>query len=132
MAVLTSNTFNCSSPTCAGVENGWVYVRSGTTWTQQKTKSPVPDGGPIEGNLALEDLPDPVAVSPGSVLVGRRLFALTSTSWQSVTLPPFDAGGGNLSVGASVARSGSTVVIGAPTNGNPLTAGAVLVYSCSP
>jgi hypothetical protein len=113
--------------------DGVVYVRSGTTWTQQTAKGPGPDGGGTSaGNFAAPPSAGPMVLSPGSLLVGGELLALTSTSWKPVALPPFDAGDGGLLVGNSVARSGSTVVIGAPGSASLAPEGAVLVYSCSP
>jgi len=101
-------------------QNGYVYFRSGTAWT-----SPNDAGG---ASFAPPHEPDPAVASPGAVLAGSTLFGLTSAGWQSFELPLVDAG--VLEYGASVARSGSTAVIGAAGGG--VSAGAVLVYSCSP
>ena len=122
----------------AASPGGFVYNRTGASSTQQPSKQ----------EAGVNILPVPydqafgaaTAVTPGAVLVGDTfgysggmafLFGLSKGVWHEYELPTFDAGG-PLTLGAAVARSGSTSVVGATGGTESVPEGAVLVYSCSP
>ncbi|MDZ4289223.1 MAG: FG-GAP repeat protein, partial [Prosthecobacter sp.] len=101
---------NQEPPPVAG--KAYVFVRSGTTWTQQAILTPGAESNMSFGNA--------VAVAGETALVGDaganrvHVFLRTGTAWasQSVLVPvdglPFDG------FGAAVSLSGDTALIGAP------------------
>ena len=110
--------------------SAYVFVRSGTTWTQQAQLA-ASDGA------ALDHLGSSVAISGDTVVVGAELndvgangdqgsayiFGRSGTTWtQQAQLTASDGAVSDL-FGFSVAISGDTVVVGAPSDpvllGNP-------------
>ncbi len=119
----------------------FVYVRTGTTWTQQPTAQ---DAGYNIVPVPLDQMfGASLAVTPGALVVGDSygfsggsafLFGSSAGGgWQEYRLPGFDAGpGGPLNYGVSMARSGALTALSAPGSALFALLGAVCVYSCSP
>jgi len=118
--------------------SAYVFVRSGTTWTQQ-AKLIATD------TAAFDQLGWSVAVSGDTAVVGARLhddantdsgsayvFVRGGTSWtQQAKLTAGDAATGD-TFGAAVAVSGTTAVVGAPlTDANAADSGSAYVFTRS-
>ena len=125
--------------TGAGADAGsaYVFVRSGTTWTQQQKLAP-PDAG------AGDRFGGSVSLSGNTAVVGARLddtgantdsgsayvFLRSGTTWsQQQKLLASDAAAGDL-FGAAVSLGTDTVVVGSPfgNNGAGQDAGAAYVF----
>ncbi len=115
----------------------YVFVRSGTTWTQQQ-KLTASDG------TADDEFGNAVAIKGDSIVVGSHfadfggnssggsayLFRRTGTVWsETQKLIPVGATLGGDLFGESIAISGDKLVVGSPGADTPQTsAGAVFVY----
>lgn len=121
----------------AGAGAAYVFVRSGTTWTQQ-AKLTAADAG------ADDSFAESVAIDGETVLVGSPyadvlgdgdrgaayVFVRSGTTWsQQQKLAPSDGSGGD-HAGAAVALSGDTALFGAPFAdvAGKSSAGAAYVY----
>jgi hypothetical protein len=121
-------------PSLAGrfVGRAYVFSKTATGW-QQSAELAAPDGAPGDG------FGSAVAVSGSTVVVGAAnhdseagrayVFSKTSTGWNEAELEASDAKPGDW-FGLSVAASGTTVVVGAPTQGGP--DGRVYVFKETP
>jgi hypothetical protein len=118
--------------------SAYVFVRSGTSWTQQ-TKLTAADGTSgdelgfavaVSGNTALVGalLTDENAADSGSAYV----FVRSGTSWtQQAKLTAAD-GGPSDELGGAVALEGDTAVVGAPNDGDlGAASGSVYVFTRS-
>lgn len=143
---LSGNTLLVGAPgTAVGSKGGagvaYVFVRSGTTWTQQGSPFTSSD---IHGG---DEFGSAVSLSGDTALIGAYqkttisnqegsayVFVRSGTTWsqQGAPLVASDAGEADW-FGASVALSGNTAVIGAPyqTQGTATEQGAVYVFQRS-
>ena len=125
--------------TAAGVDAGsaYVYVRSGTTWTQQQ-KLMASDAAAVDlFGVSVSVSGDTLAVgarlhpSPGGFDAGSAyVFVRSGTTWiqqQELTAPD---GGTTDNFGYSVSISGDTVVVGSPDHDTAggMDAGAAYVF----
>ncbi len=126
----------------ANVDQGsaYVFTRSGTTWTQQAQLT-------ATGGAAFDNFGQSVAISGETALVGAPfddvdadvdqgsayVFTRSGTTWtQQAQLTAFD-GAGSDQFGISVALSGDTALVGAPTDdvGNTGDQGSAYVFTRS-
>ncbi|HEX8351364.1 MAG TPA: Calx-beta domain-containing protein [Pyrinomonadaceae bacterium] len=120
----------------------YVYVRNGSTWTQQQ-KLTASDG------VANDEFGYAVAITGDTIFVGRHftqvgnnartrgavyVFTRTGSTWTQAPAPltPSDAADGDL-FGSSLAADGGTLVVGAlqKNNGGTFFQGAAYVFSGS-
>jgi hypothetical protein len=116
--------------------SAYVFVRIGTTWTQQ-AKLTAGDGGPehhFGTAVALDG--DTLVVGAPEAVVGADLgrgaayvFARNGTAWSQQARLLADDGGAGHGFGASLALQGDTVVAGAPRQA--LNRGAAYVFTRS-
>jgi hypothetical protein len=122
---------------------GWVFTRSGSTWTQQGprlavAKSEEPTEGELgfsaalsaDGNTALLGAPDDESKT-GFMSGAGWVFTRTGTTWaqQGGALTASDeAGGGELGTSAALSADGNTALLGAPAEGE---SGAAWVFTRS-
>jgi FG-GAP repeat/Viral BACON domain len=93
----------------------YVFIRTGTTWTQQAKITPSDPGG--EGHFGIS-----VAISGDTAVVGRvdripnaaYVFVRSGSTWSQQAKLTVSDGTSNSGFGGSVAISGDTVVGGAP------------------
>jgi len=107
----------------AGGGSAYVFVRSGSTWTEQ-AKLSVPDAAGFGWSVSIDG--DSVVVGGPLTLTGgvAYVFVRSGTTWtQQQKLVPSDPTS-NSGFGMSVAISGDTIVIGAPQVGT----GAAYVF----
>ncbi|MGQ0621898.1 MAG: hypothetical protein ACT4QA_18585 [Panacagrimonas sp.] len=131
----------CARGNGGGVGAAYVFVRSGTIWTEQAVLEE-PDGRgqgfgefgasvDLFGDMAIIGEPRGTGMDPAEFAEGKaHLFVRSGTTWSlSSTFTASDARS-NDSLGKAVAISGNTVVVGADqdTNSSGRNAGAVYVY----
>ena len=115
--------------------SAYVFVRSGTTWTEQaELLASAPVSGDRLGN-AVEISGDTVVVgaeladNTGGVGAGSAyVYVRTGTTWSEQSyLVASDAGGGD-AFGSGVAVNGDTVLVGAKREDDPINSGALYVF----
>jgi hypothetical protein len=126
----SSNGTAQTNNSVASAGAAYVFVRSGTTWTQQAyLKDPSPIASGYFGlSVAIEA--NRIAVgAPGSA--GRAfVFDRTATIWSAGTpLTPTVTLASNDAFGSSVAVSGNTIAVGAPTAVSDFGAAFIFVNS---
>ena len=113
----------------------YVFVRSGTTWTEQAELL-------ASAPVSLDRLGNAVGISGDTVVVGAELadntggagagsayvYFRTGTTWsEQAVLIASDAGGGD-AFGSGVAVNGDTVLVGAKREDDPISSGSLYVY----
>jgi nucleoside-specific outer membrane channel protein Tsx len=132
VAISGSTVVVGESTCCSATGAAYVFVRSGTTWSQQAELT-ASDGTFDDG------FGHRVAISGDTVLVGALgknsatgaayVFVRSGTTWsQQAELTASDGASGD-QFGSSVAISGSTAVVGAPIKKNTIGAAYVFVAS---
>jgi uncharacterized repeat protein (TIGR01451 family) len=116
--------------------SAYVFLRTGTTWTQQ-AKLTAGDGGPehhFGTSVAVDG--DTLVVGAPEAVVGADLgrgaayvFTRSGTVWSQQARLLADDGGAGHGFGAALALQGDTVVVGAPRQA--LNRGAAYVFSRS-
>ena len=132
----------CSHDDDQGV--AYVFVRSGTTWTQQAELSD-PDDDPsgfaqssyfgssvaLDGDTALVGAPFYSTNSGAGNQGAVEVFVRSATTWTQQAVLVAGDGSNNDEFGSSVALSGGTALIGAPdkTDGSNAEQGAAYVFA---
>ena len=115
----------------------YVYVKSGSEWVRQAKLTTTDNASrtffalsiAIDGDTIVVGAPRATNMS-GKKSGAAYLYTRTGTTWSGIKLEPAD-GADNDSIGATVAVSGNTVLVGAPTRsvGTTSQAGTVYAYS---
>ena len=113
----------------------YVFVRSGTTWTEQAELL-------ASAPVSLDRLGNAVGISGDTVVVGAELadntggagagsayvYFRTGTTWsEQAVLIASDAGGGD-AFGSGVAVNGNTILVGAKKEDDPISSGSLYVF----
>jgi hypothetical protein len=138
-ATLVAGAPNDGFASCAGCGSATVFVRAGTTWTEQALLTS-PDPAPFEafgyavdvsadGNRVVVGVPreDTFAADVG----GARTFVRTGTTWGHEALLSVADGstGDSCGLAAAISRDASRVVVGCPFDDTPaLNAGTARVF----
>ncbi|MFI5298144.1 MAG: FG-GAP repeat protein, partial [Polyangiales bacterium] len=130
-AIITATT------NTAGAPAAYIFAKTGTSWTLQKEFYSPSGSNTYGSSVAISDTM--AVVGDSTVMVGSTAFAgaayvyaLSGGTWSYQTELTGASGTANFSFGASVAISGTTVIVGAPAlPETPANEGAAFIFTQS-
>lgn len=118
--------------------SAYVFVRSGSTWTEQAelTVSPPPDPSSLGAAVAISGdtaiVGGPTSNDGGTDAGAIHVFGRAGTAWGAqAKIVPTDTGPGHV-YGTSVGLAAATVVVGAPRYAGSSDTGSAYVYELTP